>query len=70
VQIIKAFIAAMVGAFVVQLPCYWTSPESNIELNQIVYPEFFTVLLNAFGGAFLLCIVHQMLKVLEKDLMR
>ena len=67
-QIIKVFIAAMIGAFVVQLPCYWSSPESNIELNQIAYPEFSTVLINAFGGAFLLCLVYQVLKMVEKDL--
>ena len=67
-QLIKVFIALMIGAFVVQLPCYWSSPESNMELNKIAYPEFSSILANALGGAFLLCLVYQVLKMLERDL--
>ncbi len=64
---LKYLVILMVCSFLVQLPVYWSHPDSDIAEGVVRYPDLLIVLLNSFVGSIFLAIVHRVLIIVDRD---
>lgn len=62
-DLLIVFMVSMVGAFFVQLLVYYELSDSRM-----AWPGIGLIIANAFAGAFILIIVYQVIKMLEKHI--